>query len=101
MMLSVAGTTVEICRTKLNQTMQAGWVLQLSGDIGMADKATIRHGVCIPGSGMTGTALLDLSVRGKPAQRCAGCGAQASRGEHGAATGKGRAADSQERYNCD
>ncbi len=80
--------------------MQAGGILQLGGDIGVADKTTICHGVCIPGSGMTGTALLDLSVRGKPAQRCAGCGAQASGGEHGTAAGKSRTGDPQKRYNC-
>ena len=62
MMFSMTCTTIEICFTKADQTMQAGWILQLGSDVGVADQTTICHGIRIPRGGMTGTALLYLSM---------------------------------------
>lgn len=88
-MFGVAGSAIQIHSAELHHAVQAGGVFELGGNVCMAGKTSVRHGVYFPWSGMTCAALFDLGVGGNPPERLAADGAQAAGREQFPVAGEG------------
>ena len=69
MMFSMTVAAIKAGFSDIDHTVQAGWIFELSCNIGMTFQTTVRHCRSFPGTGMAGTALLNFRMGGYAAQR--------------------------------